>query len=384
MDKITLLKLVLSFFISVSPIVLVNAQVDNLSKTETNNSLNAANTFVCVDQTSLTTELASPRGLAFTSVLWNVGQTITVKFLNGSTPLQDTVKHYARQWEKYANVHFQFIENGNAKIRIAFEENNLVSWSYIGTRAKYVPQHKPTMLLAFNETTTDTVYSRITLHEFGHALGLLHEHQHPEHGIQWNEQAVYDYYSQLGWSNGLIEYYVLNKYSTSITQFCEHDTASIMHYPIPNQLTLDDYQVGLNSTLSAADTFFIKKLYPFELDRNLDSLCVPVLEQDSLLIDSVAIIPPNTDAHLASNPFISNHPNPFKTGTTFSFTLSKNSLVELIIFNANGQMVYEQKSVLGKGKQQVYLNEMLFSQTGIFFYSFKINEVLQMGKLVKI
>jgi hypothetical protein len=29
------------------------------------------------------------------------------------------------------------------------------------------------------------------LHEFGHALGLIHEHQNPVGGIQWNKPAVY-------------------------------------------------------------------------------------------------------------------------------------------------------------------------------------------------
>jgi hypothetical protein len=28
------------------------------------------------------------------------------------------------------------------------------------------------------------------LHEFGHALGLVHEHQHPAGGIQWNRPQV--------------------------------------------------------------------------------------------------------------------------------------------------------------------------------------------------
>ena len=36
----------------------------------------------------------------------------------------------------------------------------------------------------------DDELRRVVLHEFGHALGLIHEHQNPEGGIEWNEPAV--------------------------------------------------------------------------------------------------------------------------------------------------------------------------------------------------
>jgi hypothetical protein len=32
------------------------------------------------------------------------------------------------------------------------------------------------------------------IHEFGHALGLIHEHQNPSGGIQWNKPVVCRYY----------------------------------------------------------------------------------------------------------------------------------------------------------------------------------------------
>ena len=37
-------------------------------------------------------------------------------------------------------------------------------------------------------------YMRVVLHEFGHALGLIHERQNPSGGIQWNKPVVYRYY----------------------------------------------------------------------------------------------------------------------------------------------------------------------------------------------
>ena len=40
------------------------------------------------------------------------------------------------------------------------------------------------------ESAQDEV-RRVVLHEFGHALGLIHEHQNPKGGgIEWNRDAV--------------------------------------------------------------------------------------------------------------------------------------------------------------------------------------------------
>lgn len=44
--------------------------------------------------------------------------------------------------------------------------------------------------------TPDQEYSRVVLHEFGHALGAIHEHQHPEAAIPWDKPKVYEYYAR--------------------------------------------------------------------------------------------------------------------------------------------------------------------------------------------
>jgi hypothetical protein len=48
--------------------------------------------------------------------------------------------------------------------------------------------------------TPDQEYSRVVLHEFGHALGAIHEHQHPAAGIPWDKPKVYEYYARQHWS----------------------------------------------------------------------------------------------------------------------------------------------------------------------------------------
>ena len=100
--------------------------------------------------------------------------------------------------------------------------------------------------------------------EFGHALGCFHEHQHPAGGIPWNKQAVYDYYAGYPnyWDSDKVDVNIFNTYDKSLTtQTAVPDPLSIMMYPIDKRLTDGTYEVGFNTTLSATDKSFIKKLY---------------------------------------------------------------------------------------------------------------------------
>jgi hypothetical protein len=118
----------------------------------------------------------------------------------------------------------------------------------------------------------DNEYSRVVLHEFGHALACIHEHQHPEAGIPWDKEAVYSYYTgpPNNWTKAQVDHNLFRKYSASITQFSEFDPASIMLYSIPNAFTVGDFEVGWNRVLSATDREFIGVMYPFDGRRIVD------------------------------------------------------------------------------------------------------------------
>ena len=48
----------------------------------------------------------------------------------------------------------------------------------------------------FTTASDNTVLRRTVLHEFGHAIGCVHEQASPAANIPWNEAKVYEFYRQ--------------------------------------------------------------------------------------------------------------------------------------------------------------------------------------------
>ena len=136
----------------------------------------------------------------------------------------------------------------------------------IGTTCRQATDKtQPTMNYGWlTPTSDDAEIERVVLHEFGHALGLIHEHQNPAGGIKWNRDAVIHDLSgpPNNWPLNVIEHNMFEPYEKVETNFTKLDAHSIMMYPIPQSWTIDGFSVGLNSQLSATDKKFIHKQYP--------------------------------------------------------------------------------------------------------------------------
>jgi hypothetical protein len=200
-----------------------------------------------------------------TGKLWQPGRILRVRFLDGDPEVQARIPAFARLWSDTANIGFEFGDELEAEIRISFQ--NQGSWSYIGTDALVIPANQPTMNFGWlNRATDNEEYARVVTHEFGHALGCIHEHQNPAADIPWNREVVYRYYQGPPnfWNREQVDLNLFTRYAADITQFSEFDPASIMLYPIPNEFTVGDFEVGWNSTLSPTDLTYISTLYPAE------------------------------------------------------------------------------------------------------------------------
>jgi hypothetical protein len=225
-------------------------------------------------QISLVSPFVKANGRTIVS-RWGVGRTLRVRFLEGSTFVRTQVQRYAQVWSMWANIRFQFVENGDAEIRVGIKHaGDETSWSYIGIDAlNIIDQSKPTMNFGwFDDDTRDEEFSRVVLHEFGHAVGWGHEHQSPASGIPWNKDAVYSYYERLGWTRDRVDRNIFAKYDSTLSMYSQYDPFSIMHYPISQEFTTGDFEVRLNTKLSATDEEYAGKWYPyhFQWDINVD------------------------------------------------------------------------------------------------------------------
>jgi hypothetical protein len=190
--------------------------------------------------------------------LWVNGSRLHVRFLAGTAAQKNLVKQQAAWWTEHANLQFVFDDRPDAEIRIAFDPAD-GAWSWVGTDCRKIPQNEPTMNLGFLDGGT-------AAHEFGHAIGLGHEHQNPRGGIQWNEAVVLRDLQgpPNSWTPEQISHNVLEKYAADQIRGTEFDPDSIMLYFFPPRWTTDGKGTKANDVLSAMDAAFIasEQAYP--------------------------------------------------------------------------------------------------------------------------
>jgi hypothetical protein len=210
----------------------------------------------------------SGKAALFTEFRWNPGDHITVKFLEGDEGLRERVKEVAERWtaDDMADLTFDWVgDDDEAEVRIAFQQGD-GSWSYMGTFCRQIPADEPTMNYGWlTPDSNDDELHRVVTHEFGHALGLIHEHQNPDTPIDWNRAAVIADLSgpPNNWDEATIENNMFKRYDPSEVSTTPTDRLSIMMYPIPASWTNDGFSADLNKELSDTDRDFIRGAYPW-------------------------------------------------------------------------------------------------------------------------
>ncbi|KAI4209521.1 MAG: hypothetical protein LQ351_007556 [Letrouitia transgressa] len=228
-----------------------------------NSTLNTHIADSSVDQTPLqqtVLQLAST-----TKKLWNSGRELKVQFKAGTPWQQEKVKTYAPYWSKWANIKFNFESTSSPDILIDFNPT-LGSWSVLGTDSVYpIGRGQPSMNLGWIiDTKTEADIRQVVLHEFGHALGAVHEHTSPFANIPWNKEQVY---KDLGgnpnfWPRETVDKNMFQVYNALEVPSTAFDIASIMLYQYPKPWLLTGEGTPYNTHISELDKAFVAFCYP--------------------------------------------------------------------------------------------------------------------------
>ena len=179
------------------------------------------------------------------------------------------VKEGFKVWEDLGiGIAFEEVTDiGESELRIGFLRSGS-SWSYVGRdNLEYPGQFERTMNFGW-DLTQDSRGVDTPVHEIGHALGFPHEHQNPNSGIVWDEQAVYDYFGgpPNNWSTEDTYHNVLRKLPQSEVEGSDWDPNSVMHYGFGPGLIISppEYAGGITPELglSEADIQEVRRFYP--------------------------------------------------------------------------------------------------------------------------
>lgn len=195
--------------------------------------------------------------------MWDGRNVLNVRILPHSfnQDLNMQIEQFANEWAPYSGIQFNFINAGQAEIIIQLNANGIHS-SQIGKNAlPFSRRGEITMHLGIGAAHNLEHIRRPVIHEFGHALGCIHEHQSPAADIQWNEPIVIRSHSLGGWDEATVRHNVFFKYTQSEITNSEFDPNSIMIYPIPADFTTNGYNVGWNTQLSDTDRAFMRRAY---------------------------------------------------------------------------------------------------------------------------
>ncbi|WP_301847652.1 hypothetical protein [uncultured Parabacteroides sp.] len=237
----------------------------------------------------MTLDNAAPetRGVANSSKVWSrpmAEKNLTVKFLNGTERYQEFVKEVAPEWEKYANVKFEFVsDDQDALIRVGFDyvKGMSSSWALTGTDhlQVYDKQDEATVHFSQWRRASDAAKRSDVLRAFGQVLGLELEFRHPDFTPGWitdangniDEETIREYWEYE--LNGLISWEELKKVVLDplnvpaflIEKTDTYDSNSVMSWPfyemIAQNIPVVEFDEDYKTELSEQDKVFIARLY---------------------------------------------------------------------------------------------------------------------------
>lgn len=110
-----------------------------------------------------------------------------------------------------------------------------------------------------DENSQEDLASAEILRAFGHAIGLLPEHQNANATIDWDKDYIYQNLTSY-LDKEAVDRQFFTTYIFPFNKEC--DPESVMLFSFPDEYTLGDTVLEENPTLSDGDKAFIAQLYP--------------------------------------------------------------------------------------------------------------------------
>ncbi len=208
-------------------------------------------------------------------------------FMGGSNETNNAVVAIANQWSNDGGMgmNFDFGKKGKPRscasagnkemqIRISYDQPGY--WSVLGSWAvSLTKQNEPSMNLAEFDKLDPAVLAQqeprgIILHEFGHALAFLHEHQSPSANCvnEFNWEHINKELSAEpnNWDEETIKFNMAPMAGEDL-MLTDFDVKSVMLYSFPPEFYLNGanstcYTAAANNDISATDRLTINYMYP--------------------------------------------------------------------------------------------------------------------------
>ena len=211
---------------------------------------------------------------------WPTGQPIIVKFLNGQNDpwarqvqqkvrrdrtdlvrLRESVDAVRRQRSLSHDRQFPAILG---PVRAAHGAGTFNC--FLGTDCFKLKNQVQSMNLIFSAAMQqypadfrESEFQRLVLHEFGHALGMIHEHQRPDRDVVF-VQALFSYaQTNWGWNADIVRQQILQKEILKNLVGTVFDEESIMMYEYPQGIAFHQKERVLPNTPDLSSPFATKR-----------------------------------------------------------------------------------------------------------------------------
>ncbi|KAK3689778.1 hypothetical protein B0T22DRAFT_177996 [Podospora appendiculata] len=197
--------------------------------------------------------------------LWGQPE-VTVAFLDEfpndivEEDVKQMIEAIAHEWTDGTRIRFRFIADpAVADIRISNKPGG--SYSRVGNAARLARAGAETMNLDLPRDASARKIQRKAGHEFGHALGFIHEQSSAAYPFRFDEQKTLAHYAAMGYAEGWVRNNILKRIKAQYADASPYDCLSIMHYPIPKEIHDGAEDVHARAQLSVVDKLWVKAVY---------------------------------------------------------------------------------------------------------------------------